>query len=86
MPEICRFFGIIIQMYHDDHAPPHIHIRYSGVKAKFDIETANCLSGKLPKKAHLMVVEWIFDNQDALKTLWELAQQDQPLHKLPPLE
>ena len=27
MPEISRFFGIIIQMYYNDHEPPHFHVR-----------------------------------------------------------
>ncbi len=30
MPEICRFLGIVIAMYHNDHAPPHFHAKYSG--------------------------------------------------------
>jgi hypothetical protein len=30
MPEISRFFGIIVQMYYSDHEPPHFHVRYSG--------------------------------------------------------
>ena len=28
MPELCRFFGIIIRMYYNDHAPPHFHAVY----------------------------------------------------------
>ena len=29
MPEICRFYGIVIKMYFADHAPPHFHAEYS---------------------------------------------------------
>lgn len=36
MPEISRFFGIIIRMFFDDHDPPHLHAEYSGAKAVFD--------------------------------------------------
>ncbi len=36
MPEICRFFGIVIYMFFEDHNPPHIHVRYQGKKAMFD--------------------------------------------------
>ena len=25
MPEISRFFGVIVRMYFRDHAPPHLH-------------------------------------------------------------
>ena len=39
MPEISRFFGIVIAMYHNDHMPPHFHARYGEYRAKFDIET-----------------------------------------------
>ncbi len=28
MPELSRFFGVIITLYYDDHGPPHFHIRY----------------------------------------------------------
>jgi hypothetical protein len=28
MPTISRFFGILIQMYFDDHNPPHFHVKY----------------------------------------------------------
>ena len=34
MPEICRFYGIVIQMFYDDHSPPHFHAEYSGRKPK----------------------------------------------------
>ena len=33
MPCVCRFFGIVIYIYCDDHAPPHFHARYSGTEA-----------------------------------------------------
>jgi hypothetical protein len=86
MPEICRFFGIIIKMFHRDHDPPHIHVEYSEFKAVFDINSAGRIEGKLPKRIQLLVVEWLLQNQDALIELWELAQQRKILHKLPPLE
>jgi len=39
MPEISRFFGIIIRMFFDEHNPPHIHAEHSGNKAVFWLET-----------------------------------------------
>jgi hypothetical protein len=33
MPELCRFFGIIITMFYNDHVPPHFHVRYGEHKA-----------------------------------------------------
>ena len=46
MPEICRFFGIIIRMYYDDHEPPHVHAEYQGAKALVDFD-GNVLRGGL---------------------------------------
>jgi hypothetical protein len=36
MPEICRFFGIVIAVFYDDHNPPHFHARYSGRKVSIE--------------------------------------------------
>ncbi|HEX4133206.1 MAG TPA: DUF4160 domain-containing protein [Bryobacteraceae bacterium] len=47
MPEISRFFGIVVQMYYADHEPPHFHVRYSGQKALIAIETLAILGGNL---------------------------------------
>jgi hypothetical protein len=38
MPEISRFFGIIIKMYFGDHAPPHFHAEYNDYRALVDIQ------------------------------------------------
>lgn len=46
MPEICRFFGIIVGMYYDDHAPPHVHAVYQGNLALVDFG-GNVLRGDL---------------------------------------
>lgn len=39
MPEICRFYGIVIKMFYDDHSPPHFHAEYGGHKAEVSIDT-----------------------------------------------
>lgn len=38
MPTISTFYGIIIQMFYGDHAPPHIHVKYSGHEAVVDFQ------------------------------------------------
>ena len=55
MPEISRFFGIIVRMYYDDHPPPHIHAEYQGNKAKIDLG-GNVLLGDLRSKTALRLV------------------------------
>jgi Domain of unknown function (DUF4160) len=39
MPELCRFLGMIITMFYDDHAPPHFHVRYGEHKAIIAIDS-----------------------------------------------
>ena len=46
MPEICRFFGIIIRMFFDEHEPPHFHAEYQGNKAVFDFN-GNIMKGSI---------------------------------------
>ena len=58
MPEISRFFGMIIAMYYDDHAPPHFHVRYGEQKAIVAIESLAVTQGKLSPKALGLVMEW----------------------------
>jgi hypothetical protein len=48
MPEVSRFYGIVIRIYFGDHPPPHFHASYSGETAKIDIETFSIISGSLP--------------------------------------
>lgn len=43
MAEICRFFGIIIQMFGSDHNPPHFHAIYNEYRALLILEQENKL-------------------------------------------
>lgn len=86
MPEISRFYGIIITMYFSDHNPPHFHARYGGDKAEYDIQTLRVLAGRLPKRAHLLVVEWALEHRDELLRNWERAIIPSELGKIKPLE
>ncbi len=45
MPEISRFFGIVIKMYIDDHPPPHFHVEYSEHRAIVGIRTLTVIDG-----------------------------------------
>src|SRR4051812_47810948 len=58
MPEISRFYGIVIQIYYGDHPPPHFHALYGGAVAKFAIETMQVIDGALPNRAAALVKEW----------------------------
>ena len=45
-------------MYFEDHNPPHFHVEYQGYDAEYNINTLDILAGWIPKRAHVMVLEW----------------------------
>lgn len=51
MPELCRFYGVRIKMYYDDHNPPHFHAEYAGDEALITIDTLDVMAGELPSRA-----------------------------------
>ena len=85
MPEISRFYGIIIAMFWEDHNPPHFHARYGRHKAVIEIESLRILDGSLPPRALGLVVEWASQHVDELMKNWEEARNNKPLHKINPL-
>ncbi len=86
MPEISRFFGIIITMSYNDHAPPHFHARYGGDQAIIEIETLRVLGGRLSPRVMGLVVEWALQHRDELLEDWRLARESAPLKRIAPLE
>lgn len=86
MPEISRFLGIVIAMYYNDHAPPHFHARYGESEIRVNIENSEIMSGKFPKRAQNLVLEWLELHREELKNDWLLAEKRKPLMKIEPLE
>lgn len=86
MPEICRFFGIIITMNYNDHMPPHFHVRYGEQKAVIAIPTLTLLVGWLSPRVFGLVMEWAALHHDELQVNWDLAREQAPLKKVQPLE
>ena len=82
MPEISRFYGIIIKLFFADHQPPHFHVVYGEFNGIFNIDTLNMIEGDLPSRAKKMVVEWATVYQKDLIDIWE----SQKFRKLPPLK
>jgi hypothetical protein len=85
MPEISRFYGIVIRMYFGDHPPPHIHVQFGDQKALFEFRSLTLVAGSLPARALAMVTEWATLHQQELLDLWQRVENLQPLYKLPPL-
>ncbi len=86
MPEICRFYGIIIALYYNEHNPPHFHAKYAEFKAEIDIRTLQILKGELPKRAKAMILEWADEHRDDLMQDWELARHNYELKQIEPLK
>ena len=81
MPEICRFLGIVISMYFDEHNPPHFHVRYNEYRAVVAIRSLNLLEGQLPARVRGLVEEWAELHQHELLAMWNSKE----FHKLTPL-
>lgn len=86
MPEICRFFGIVITMFYNDHSPPHFHARYGGQRALVAIDALTVLEGRLSPRVLGLVTEWAALHQEELRDDWRLARQQAPLRAIAPLE
>ena len=86
MPEISRFFGIIIRMFFDEHNPPHIHAEYQASKAVFDLN-GNITRGDLGSRTAVRLVrEWIDMHSSELREDWELTQAGKEIKKIAPLD
>ena len=83
MPEITRFYGIIIKIFLTrEHNPPHFHAVYGEYNGTFEISTLNMIEGDLPLKAQALVKEWANQYVDEIMKMWNTKT----LKKLPPLE
>ena len=85
MPEVSRFYGIIIAMFYDEHNPPHFHARYGEYKAAISIASLELLEGWLPPRALGLVIEWAALRQGELMRNWDLARHNMPPHPIAPL-
>ncbi|MFH1709377.1 MAG: DUF4160 domain-containing protein [Planctomycetota bacterium] len=85
MPEISRFFGIIIKMFLDDHNPPHFHAEYGDQTALVDIRNLSIFAGRLPPRVTGFVIEWATIHQQELLDAWDKAKALQAPAKIAPL-
>jgi hypothetical protein len=86
MPEISRFFGIIVVMYFDEHNPPHFHVRYGEDRAVISINELKLMEGKIPKRALALVLEWANEHRDELLKNWNSLETTGDYSKIAPLE
>jgi hypothetical protein len=85
VPEVSRFYGIVITVNFDDHQPPHFHARYSGAHAALTFD-GRLIAGSLPPRALGLVLTWASRHPDELREDWELARAGRPLVPIEPLD
>jgi len=85
MPTICSFYGILIRMFFNDHAPPHFHARYGEFEATIAIDTLAVLEGELPRRALSLVQEWGKIHNAELVDNWRLCRENAQPEKIEPL-
>lgn len=71
MPTTSAFYGILIQMFWQDHAPPHFHALYGEFEALIDIRTLEVMRGSLPRRALALVREWATLHYNELIEDWQ---------------
>lgn len=85
MPTISRFFGIVIAMYFDDHAPPHFHARAGEGEAKVRIHGLEPMDTSLGRKELRSVLAWAELHQHELLQNWNRARAGETLKPIEPL-
>jgi hypothetical protein len=85
MPEISRFFGIVVRMHFADHEPPHFHALYGEHEVEIALDGPRVLRGHLPPRALGLTVEWAAAHGDELLLDWDLAAARRPLNRIDPL-
>jgi hypothetical protein len=86
MPTISTFYGIIIKMYFDDHAPPHFYVEYGECELIVGIAPIRILKGQAPNRVCSMVLEWAALRQEELLSDWKLCKSLQTPFPIEPLE
>lgn len=85
MPRVSVFYGIVIAMYYNDHAPPHFHAAYGEHEALLEIGSHRVVAGSVPSRALRLVLDWAELHDDELAGDWELARLQEPLSTIEPL-
>lgn len=86
MPEISRFFGIVIQMYANDHGPPHFHARYGAGTARVRVDPVEVMESDLPGRALRLVLEWAMLHELELVVNWRRLRAGEAPTSIAPLE
>ncbi len=86
MPKICRWHGIVIEMFAPDHPPPHFHAQYAEFEARIAIDPVRVLESDLPRRVLAEVLDWAQLRHAELLGDWELCRANLPPLKIAPPE
>jgi hypothetical protein len=82
MPTIAYFYVIAIQMFYNDHNPPHLHARYGRAKALIRLADGEVIAGELPPLATRLVRDWTLARRVELEENWRRAREQIPLERI----
>lgn len=88
MPEISRFFGIIIRMYMEAGGPHHLahfHAYYQDEVGVYGLEPVELIAGELPRRQRRLVEAWAELHAAELLEDWEMLQSGEPPRPIEPL-
>jgi len=85
VPEISRFLGIVIGMFHQEHGRPHFHARFGEYRVSVEIETG-VVRGSFPDRVLGLVLDWAEQHRAELLQNWERCQRGLPPRPIDPLE
>jgi len=85
MPTISMFYGVLIQMFWQDHTPPHFHALYGEYEVLINIRTLEVIQGDMPRRALALVLEWVQEHRAELTENWEICTHNQLPKKIHPL-
>ncbi len=89
MPELSRFFGIIIRMFWEGGAPhhlPHFHAYYQDDVAVYGVDPIEIIEGSLPRRQQRLVEAWAELHQVELIDDWQRLQAGQKPVSIEPLK
>jgi hypothetical protein len=89
VPELSRFFGIIIRMFAEvgaQHHVPHFHAYYQDEVGIFSVDPVEVIAGSLPRRQQRLVEAWAELRQNELLADWETLQQGRSPHPIEPLK
>ena len=87
MPELSRFFCIVVKMIFKDnnqHHKPHVHVYFNEYEASIGID-GELLAGSIPVKQLRLIEAWLAIHEDELYAAWNNAVRGLAFDKIDPL-